>query len=89
VLFHDDAPQGELFREVLDDGLGLAKDVVVFPEPERRLALDNQPRALHLVQRFAPARCVVLPASSYVVLRNGQQAKAEGARTLTTEEFQS
>jgi hypothetical protein len=85
VLFHDDAPQGELLREVLDDGFGVAKGIVVSPEPERRLALENRPRILHLVRRFAPADCVALPESSYLVLRGGEIVDANGTLRLTVE----
>lgn len=86
VLFHDDAPQGELLREVLDDGFGLVKRTVVFPEPERRLALENRPRIVHLVRRFAPADCVALPESSYLVVRDGETVDSSGTVLLTEEE---
>ncbi len=66
VLFHDDPPQGPEVTEVLDAGLGLARGVVVLPEPERRLHLDDVARVHRLVRRFAPARCLAFPARAWV-----------------------
>src|SRR5690606_20175743 len=34
VLFHHSPPQGQGTSEVLDRGLGLARDVIVLPQPE-------------------------------------------------------
>ena len=42
VLFHDSPPQGPGAAEVLDAGLGLVGDVVVLPQPEFRLRLDDR-----------------------------------------------
>ncbi|MEM1022176.1 MAG: Type 1 glutamine amidotransferase-like domain-containing protein [Myxococcota bacterium] len=82
VLFHDDAPQGGLLREVLDQGLGLVEDMVVFPEPERRLEVENRARTTHMLKRFAPAQCVLLPESSHVVIRGGRKLEMAGAEAL-------
>lgn len=82
VLFHDDAPQGELLREVLDEGYGLVPDTVVFPEPERRLAFANRERTNHLVQRFAPARGVLLPTGSYMVFEGGKLTRSHGVQWI-------
>jgi enterochelin esterase-like enzyme len=65
VLFHDDPPQGPGASEVLDAGLGLAHDIVVLPAPEQRLHLEARGHAAEFVRRFAPARCIALPARSY------------------------
>jgi enterochelin esterase-like enzyme len=74
VLFHDDPPQGPGASEVLDAGLGLASSVVVLPAPEQRLRLDpallasggERESISDVVRRFAPARCIALPARSYM-----------------------
>jgi hypothetical protein len=85
VLFHDDAPQGGLLREVLDEGFGLVDDIIVFPEPERRLAIEKTARTIHLVRRFAPAHCALLPESSHLVFEGGKQTGAEGVSLLSVE----
>jgi hypothetical protein len=72
VLFHDDPPQGPGASEVLDAGLGLVPGVVVLPQPEQRLRLDRKDRVRVLVQRFAPATCLALPARSRVTWRAGK-----------------
>lgn len=82
VLFHDDPPQGPGVAEVLDAGLGLVSGVVALPAPEQRLRLDRKGRVSRLVRRFAPARCVALPARSHVTWTDGQAVFAEGAIEL-------
>jgi hypothetical protein len=71
VLFHDAPPQGPGASEILDAGLGLIPNVVVLPEPERRLHLDRKDRVQRLVRRFEPAVCLALPARSRVTWRDG------------------
>jgi len=71
VLFHDDPPQGSEVTEVLDAGLGIARNVVVFPEPERRLHLDNHDRVRRLARRFAPAHCLAFPSRAWVCWHEG------------------
>ncbi len=66
VLFHHSPPQGPGAAEVLDRGLGLAGDVVVLPQPEFRLRLDDRERMKVLVRRFAPSTCLAMPARSRV-----------------------
>jgi len=75
VLFHDSPPQGTGAAEVLDEGLGLAGDVVVLPQPELRLKLDDRERVQVMARRFAPATCLAMPARSRVTwLRQGPQS---------------
>lgn len=83
VLFHDDPPQGRGESEVLDAGLGLVPSLVVFPEPERRLKLDDVSNVRLLARRFAPSKCVAMPARSSMVIQNGRVAKATGVIHLT------
>jgi hypothetical protein len=74
VLFHDSPPQGSGAAEVLDEGLGLAGDVVVLPQPEFRLRLDDRERIQVMARRFAPATCLAMPARSRVTwLKQGPQ----------------
>ncbi len=82
VLFHDAPPQGPGASEVLDAGLGLVRGVVVFPEPERRLHLDEKDRVQRLVRRFDPAVCLALPARSRVTWRDGVFSSAQGVLQL-------
>lgn len=72
VLFHDSPPQGPGSPEVLDAGLGLVGEVVVLPQPEFRLRLNDRERLSFFARRFAPAACIALPARSRVTwLRGG------------------
>ena len=74
VLFHHAPPQGPGAAEVLDEGLGLAGDVVVLPQPEFRLRLDDRERLQVMARRFAPATCLAMPSRSRVTwLRRGPQ----------------
>jgi hypothetical protein len=82
VLFHDDPPQGPGASELLDEGLGLAHGVVVFPAPEERLRLDRKDRTELLARRFAPAICLGLPARSRVVLRGSRFSSPQGVLCL-------
>lgn len=72
VLFHDAPPQGPGAAEVLDRGLGLAPEVVALPHPETRLRLDEGERVSMMARRFAPARCLALPANSRVTWADGR-----------------
>ena len=82
VLFHDDPPQGPGASEVLDEGLGLAPRVVVFPEPTERLKLDHHDRIELLARRFAPAHCLGFPARSRVIIKAGKYSSPEGVLCL-------
>jgi hypothetical protein len=82
VLFHDDPPQGPGASEVLDAGLGLVPGAVFFPEPEKRLRLDQNDRMHRLARRFAPAHCLLLPARSRLTFRDGRFSSAQGVLKL-------
>lgn len=60
ILFHDRPPEGPGNAEVMDIGLGLAKQVVALPHATKRLILDDGPRMALFAQRFLPALCVAL-----------------------------
>ena len=85
VLFHDSPPQGPGASEVLDAGLGVVPNVVVLPEPERRLRIDDRDRVQRLARRFAPASCLAFPARSRVTLRDGVLGNGHGVKLLKTD----
>lgn len=60
VLFHDSPPQGEGNPEVLDNGLGLVRGVIPFPNARSRLRLEDPVRVSLLARRFAPRACAAL-----------------------------
>ncbi len=82
VLFHDDPPQGPGVSEVLDEGIGLVPGVVVFPEPEQRLHLNDAGRTGLLARRFAPALCLGFPPRSRVIVRGARLSSPQGVICL-------
>jgi hypothetical protein len=82
ILFHDSPPQGPGAAEVLDRGLGLVPNLVPLPQPETRLRLQDPERVALLAQRFAPARCIALPARAHVTWCDGVLERPSGALEL-------
>ncbi len=82
-LFHDFAPHGTGIAEVLDAGLGLAKDLVVLPDPRRRLKMEDRAGIIRFVQRVAPARCIAMDEGHRVTVEDGRAVKV-AAMELTT-----
>jgi hypothetical protein len=82
VLFHDDPPHGQAISELLDAGLGLARDLVVLPEPRLRLRLDDRMRVGELAGRYAPAACVALDHGAQIWVDGGRAVRAASARRL-------
>jgi len=82
VLFHDDPPHGEAISEILDAGLGLARDLVVLPEPRLRLRLDDAGRVSELAQRYAPAACVAIDHGAQIWVDGGRAVRAVAAHWL-------
>jgi hypothetical protein len=72
VLFHDYPPQGRGASEILDEGLGLVRDVVVLPQPETRLRMHDPERVSLLARRFDPATCLALPQGAHVIMQDGK-----------------
>lgn len=60
VLFHDFVPHGVAQTELLGEGLGVIRDLVVLPHARRRLRVDDQVRMSVLARRFDPVPCLVL-----------------------------
>lgn len=81
-LFHDSPPQGPGASEVLDRGLGLCPGVVVLPQPETRLRLDDPERVTVLARRASPALALAFPARSHVTFRDGRFENASGVIQL-------
>jgi hypothetical protein len=85
VVFHDSPPQGPGVAEVLDRGLGLFGDVIPFPQPETRLRLDDAERVSVLARRFAPARCLALPARAHVTRAQDAWRRPSGVLHLAAD----
>jgi len=71
ILFYDDPPHGPGNAEVLDEGLGLVRDIVPLPHAGTRLKLQNAPRVALFASRFAPARCLTLDPGARVDWQDG------------------
>jgi hypothetical protein len=82
VLFHEDPPHGQALSEVLDGGIGLARDLVVLPEPRLRLHLDDAGRVGELAARYAPAVCVALDHGAQVWVDDGRAIRGVDAQRL-------
>ena len=82
VLFHDNPPQGQGASEVLDSGLGLVKDVVVLPQPEQRLKLDDKERVSVLASRFAPAACLAFHSGAHAIALGDRMSAPVGVTHL-------
>jgi hypothetical protein len=82
VLFHDDPPHGQAISEILDNGLGLAHDLVVLPEPRLRLDLDSPPRVSELAERYAPATCIAVDHGAQIWVDGGRAVRAVDAQRL-------
>ncbi len=82
VLFHDAPPQGRGAAEVLDEGLGLVANIVMLPQPETRLRLNDPERVSLLARRFDPALGLAFPAGAHVIVRDGQVIGSSGVQHL-------
>lgn len=58
VLFYDDPPHGHGEAEVLGEGFGLLRHVVLLPHARLRLDLQDDERVGIFAGRFAPKTCV-------------------------------
>lgn len=76
VLFHDSPPQGPGNAEILGEGLGLVRRVVVLPHATHRLQLDDRSRVSLFARRFKPDRCITLD--------QGERTAWDGRRFKTT-----
>lgn len=88
VLFHDYPPYGSDIAQVLDAGLGLVPEIVVLPDPRRRINMGARAGIQQFARRMAPATCVVMDHDARVVFRSGKIAAASAARLTTTGEVE-
>lgn len=79
-LFHDFPPHGTGIAEAFDVGFGLVKDVVVLPDPMRRINLDDKQGIARFVQRIAPATCVAMDNGARVWAKGGRVVRASAHR---------
>jgi hypothetical protein len=75
-LFHDFPPHGTGIAEVFDVGFGLVKDVVVLPDPRRRIRLDDRQGIARFVQRIAPATCVAMDSGARLFCQGARVGRA-------------
>jgi hypothetical protein len=82
VIFHHSPPQGPGAVEVLDEGLGLASNAVLFPQPEFRLKMHERERIQVMVRRFSPSMCLAMPARSRVTWSAAGPRNAHGVISM-------
>lgn len=82
VLFHEDPPHGQAISEVLECGLGLARELVVLPEPRLRLSLDDGVRVGELAKRYAPAQCIALDHGAQIWVDRDRAVRGVEAQRL-------
>lgn len=78
VLFHDRAPQGRREPELLDVGLGFARNVVALPAASQRLDLKHKNHMSVMAKRFAPASCLTLEESAWLAWKGDELLGVEG-----------
>ena len=82
VLYHDSPPQGRGASEILDEGLGLVRNVVMLPHPETRLRLGDPERVGLLARRFDPALCLAFPEGSHLIVRPDERVASSVVQLL-------
>jgi hypothetical protein len=88
VLFHDHPPFGKAIAQVLDAGFALAPGVVVLPDPERRIRMDDRLGIARFAQRMAPSTCVAMGKGDQVVFDGRRFARARAIKLATTGEVE-
>ena len=88
VLFHDHPPYGKAIAQVLDAGFGLAPDVVVLPDPDRRIRFDDKLGIARFAQRMAPSTCVAMGRGARIVFERGRPMRASAIKLATTGEVE-
>jgi hypothetical protein len=82
VCFHDFPPYGRDVAQVFDRGLGLAPQVVVLPDPRRRVRMGDVAGIARFTRRMAPASCYALDVGA--ALRFAAGTVGDGAAPQTT-----
>jgi hypothetical protein len=83
VLFHDHPPYGKAIAQVLDAGFGLAPGLVVLPDPERRIRMDDRLGIARFAQRMAPSTCVAMGRGTRIAFEGGRLVRAAADRLAT------
>ena len=86
VLFHDYPPYGSDIAQVLDAGFSLVPELVVLPDPQRRVNLNARTGIQRFARRMAPATCVAMDHGARIVFDDGKIVRAIGIRLTTTGE---
>jgi len=84
VLFHDYPPYGKSIAQVLDAGFGLAPNIVVLPDPRRRIRLDDREGLGRFALRMAPAAALAMDRGTHVVVDDGRVVFASAERVTDT-----
>lgn len=71
ILFYDDPPHGPGNAEVLDEGLGLVRNIVPLPHAGTRLKLEDRSRVALFASRFGPAECLTLDPGARLDWQDG------------------
>lgn len=82
VCFHDHPPYGKDIAQVLDKGFGLVSDVVVLPDPRRRVKLLDVRGISRFSRRMAPAQCVALDVGHHVRFLPGRSTSGQAWRLM-------
>lgn len=80
VCFHDYPPYGKDIAQVLDAGYGLAPGVVVLPDPQRRVRMDDRPGIGRFARRMAPATCLALDYGAELWFESGRLVRGRAYR---------
>jgi len=88
VLFHDSPPFGKNLAQMLDVGLGLIKNVVVMPDPSRRLRTHESEGISRFTQRMAPAECLGMDIGARLIFNQGRLQSAFAHRLLPNGQLQ-
>lgn len=84
VCFHDHPPYGKDIAQVLDRGFGLVSDVVVLPDPRRRVKLLDVRGISRFSRRMAPASCLALDVGHHVQFVPHRPPTGEAWQLLTS-----
>ncbi len=84
VLFHDFPPYGSDLAQVLDAGFGLVSDLVVLPDPRRRIRIDDHAAIARFTQRMAPSTCLALDHGAVVIIEGSRILRGAAEKLTTT-----
>jgi hypothetical protein len=84
VCFHDHPPYGKDIAQVLDRGIGLVTDMVVLPDPRRRVKLLDVRGISRFSRRMAPAHCMALDVGHFIRLLPERAPTGEAWRLMPT-----